>query len=71
MTARRMLEIAEEFFISLGLKPMPKSFWDHSLIEKPKDREIVCHGNYGNKLKYKLKCKHVVILNYSKCVGLL
>lgn len=44
MTTKKMFEISEEFFTSLGLKEMPKEFWDHSVIEKPKDREIVCHG---------------------------
>jgi hypothetical protein len=44
MTAKKMFEISEEFFTSLGLKPMPKEFWDNSVIEKPKEREIVCHG---------------------------
>ena len=62
MTARRMLEIAEEFFTSLGLKPMPKSFWDHSLIEKPKDREIVCHGIYNYTFKYSFTVNKYIII---------
>ena len=45
MTPYEMFKTSEEFFISLGLKPMPESFWKHSLIEKPKDREIICHAS--------------------------
>ncbi|GFT27516.1 angiotensin-converting enzyme, partial [Nephila pilipes] len=45
LTALEMFKISEEFFTSLGLKPMPEEFWKHSLIEKPKDREIICHAS--------------------------
>ena len=40
-----MFEVAEEFFTSLGLKKVPQSFWEDSLIEKPDDREVVCHAS--------------------------
>ena len=43
-TPLKMFQLSEEFFTSLGLMPMPKEFWDGSIIEKPKDREMVCHG---------------------------
>ena len=45
MTATEMFRIAEEFFTSLGLKPMPETFWRQSVIEKPTDRDIVCHAS--------------------------
>lgn len=44
-TARKMFELAEAFFVSLGLYPMPASFWQKSVLEKPKDRQIVCHAS--------------------------
>lgn len=45
-TARRMFETSEEFFTSINLSPMPSSFWEKSVIEKPNDgREIICHAS--------------------------
>lgn len=43
MSAVDMYKLAEEFFTSLGLPEMPKSFWEKSMFEKPQDREVVCH----------------------------
>lgn len=40
-----MFQTADEFFTSLGLIPMPAEFWEHSMIEKPLDREVVCHAS--------------------------
>ena len=40
-----MFETAEEFFTSLGLIEMPPEFWNNSIIEKPEDRDIVCHAS--------------------------
>ncbi|XP_075436513.1 angiotensin-converting enzyme [Ascaphus truei] len=44
-TAKRMFEESDSFFVSLGLIPMPQEFWDKSMIEKPADREVVCHAS--------------------------
>lgn len=38
----RTFQIAEEFFTSLGMKPMPPEFWRFSMFEKPIDREVMC-----------------------------
>ncbi|CAN8014742.1 unnamed protein product, partial [Ixodes persulcatus] len=45
MTARDMFLLSEEFFTSLGLPPMPKSFWEKSVLVKPTNREIICHAS--------------------------
>lgn len=46
MTINEMVKVAEEFFMSLGMEPLPQKFWDHSIFEKPKDnREINCHAS--------------------------
>ena len=37
--------LAEDFFVSLGMAPMPQEFWDHSMIVRPEDREVVCHAS--------------------------
>ncbi|XP_077996677.1 angiotensin-converting enzyme-like [Glandiceps talaboti] len=42
-TPIRMLKMADEFFQSLGLQPMPKTFWEKSVFVKPIDRDVVCH----------------------------
>lgn len=40
-----LTRLAEQFFTSLGLDPLPQSFWERSLFEKPTDREVVCHAS--------------------------
>lgn len=46
LTVRDMFVIAEEFFVSLGLDPMPNNFWQKSIFEKPNDgREMNCHAS--------------------------
>ncbi|KAG7169290.1 Angiotensin-converting enzyme-like 5 [Homarus americanus] len=44
-TPLSMFGLAEEFFTSLGLDPMPFTFWQKSMIVKPTDREVVCHAS--------------------------
>ncbi len=44
-TAEKMMRTGESFFTGLGLPPLPETFWKHSLIEKPKGREVVCHAS--------------------------
>ena len=31
--------------MSLGLSPMPASFWEGSMLVRPTDREVVCHAS--------------------------
>jgi peptidyl-dipeptidase A len=40
-----MVKIGERFYTSLGLSPMPKTFWERSLFVKPADRDVVCHAS--------------------------
>jgi peptidyl-dipeptidase A len=40
-----MVKIGERFFTSLGFAELPKSFWERSLLTKPRDREVVCHAS--------------------------
>ncbi len=54
-----MVRLGEKFFTSLGLDPLPESFWKRSLFEKPKDREVVCHASawdvtWSNDLRIKM-----------------
>jgi peptidyl-dipeptidase A len=41
----RMTRLAEGFFTSLGLPALPQTFWERSMFEKPKDKEVVCHAS--------------------------
>ena len=43
-----MVEYAEDFFISVGFKPLPETFWERSLFVKPRDRSVVCHASAWN-----------------------
>jgi peptidyl-dipeptidase A len=40
-----MVKIGERFFTSLGIDPLPATFWERSLFKKPADREVVCHAS--------------------------
>jgi peptidyl-dipeptidase A len=42
---RRMVETAEGFYTSLGLPELPDTFWERSLLTRPRDREVVCHAS--------------------------
>ena len=40
-----MTKYGERFFTSLGFAPLPQTFWERSLLTKPRDREVVCHAS--------------------------
>jgi peptidyl-dipeptidase A len=40
-----MTKIGERFFSSLGFAPLPETFWERSMLTKPRDREVVCHAS--------------------------
>lgn len=41
----KMVKLGEQFFTSLGLDPLPASFWERSLLTRPRDRDVVCHAS--------------------------
>ncbi len=41
----KMVKTGEEFFSSIGLEPLPETFWERSQITRPEDREVVCHAS--------------------------
>jgi peptidyl-dipeptidase A len=58
-SATDMVRIGERFYSSLGLTPMPQTFWARSLFVKPADRDVVCHASawnvdYENDLRIKM-----------------
>ncbi|SDL93423.1 M2 family metallopeptidase [Maricaulis salignorans] len=62
-TPRQMVETGERFYTSLGLDPLPETFWERSLITRPRDRDVVCHAsawNLDNEEDIRIKmCTHV------------
>jgi peptidyl-dipeptidase A len=59
----KMVKTAENFYVSLGFDPWPKTFWERSMIVRPRDREVQCHASawdVDNKDDLRLKaCVHV------------
>lgn len=43
--AERMTRTAEGFYTSLGLAPLPDTFWERSMLTRPRDRDVVCHAS--------------------------
>ncbi|MFO0744328.1 MAG: M2 family metallopeptidase [Myxococcota bacterium] len=43
--AKGVVKYAEGFFTSLGLPSLPPTFWERSMLTKPRDREVVCHAS--------------------------
>jgi len=46
--AQRMTRSAEGFYTSLGFPALPGSFWERSMLTRPRDRDVVCHASAWN-----------------------
>jgi len=44
-SAKEMVQYGERFYTSLGMPKLPETFYQRSLLEKPRDREVVCHAS--------------------------
>ena len=56
--AKRMTESAESFYLSLGFPKLPASFWERSMLTRPRDREADCYAmawNIDNKGDARIK----------------
>jgi peptidyl-dipeptidase A len=56
---KAMVRLGESFFVSLGLDPLPETFWDRSLFKTPLDHAAVCHASawdvtFDNDLRIKM-----------------
>jgi len=40
-----MVKTGERFYTSLGFPPLPMTFWERSMLTKPRDREVICHAS--------------------------
>jgi peptidyl-dipeptidase A len=45
LDAKGMVRYGEGFYKSLGFAPLPETFWERSLLTKPRDRDVVCHAS--------------------------
>src|SRR3984885_9080420 len=45
LDAKGMVRYGENFYKSLGFAPLPDTFWQRSLLTKPRDRDVVCHAS--------------------------
>jgi peptidyl-dipeptidase A len=43
--AEKMVRTGENFYVSMGLDPLPRTFWERSMITRPEGREVVCHAS--------------------------
>ena len=43
--APHMAHSAESFYTSLGFPRLPQTFWERSMLSRPRDREVVCHAS--------------------------
>jgi peptidyl-dipeptidase A len=43
--AERIAQSAENFYVSLGFPKLPQTFWERSLLTKPRDRDVQCHAS--------------------------
>jgi peptidyl-dipeptidase A len=43
--AVRIVRTADQWYTSVGFAPEPASFWERSMITRPRDREVVCHAS--------------------------
>ena len=57
--AKKMVQMGEAFYTSLGMDPLPATFWERSQLTKPADKNVGCHASawdvqYNNDLRIKM-----------------
>jgi peptidyl-dipeptidase A len=43
--AVKMTKSAESFYTSIDFPALPQTFWERSMLMRPRDREVVCHAS--------------------------
>ena len=46
--AKQMVRYGESFFKSLGFDTLPETFWQRSMLTRPRDRDVTCHASAWN-----------------------
>ena len=44
-TPEQVIRTSEQFYTSVGMDPLPQTFWERSQIVRPEGREVVCHAS--------------------------
>ncbi|XP_062136108.1 angiotensin-converting enzyme-related protein [Drosophila sulfurigaster albostrigata] len=44
-SVQKLFQLGDQFFQSLGMRALPPSFWNLSVLTRPNDREVVCHAS--------------------------
>uniref|UniRef100_F6Z092 Angiotensin-converting enzyme n=2 Tax=Ciona intestinalis TaxID=7719 RepID=F6Z092_CIOIN len=66
-TTHDLFVLADNFYQSIGLPAMPKTFWELSMFTRPKNRSVVCYAsawNLGHKTDVRVKMCAAVNANY-------
>ncbi|CAB4004626.1 angiotensin-converting enzyme-like [Paramuricea clavata] len=70
-TSLKVTKLAESFFLSLGLEKLPPSFYEKSMLQKPDDRDVVCHASAWDFFLYKdVRIKQCVEITHNQLVTL-
>ena len=43
--AAKIVHTADDWYQSIGFAPEPATFWQRSMITRPRDREVICHAS--------------------------
>ena len=43
-TVLKMFQTGDDFYATMGLNRVPDTFWNRSMLEKPDDRDVICHA---------------------------
>ncbi len=59
---QKLVKLGESFFTSMGMDPLPPTFWERSQFVKPAGRDVVCHASawdvtFSNDLRIKMCIK--------------
>jgi peptidyl-dipeptidase A len=64
-----MVKMGESFFTSLGLDPLPETFWKRSMFTKPEGRDVVCHASaWDVGMNNDLRIKMCIKINHEDLV---
>jgi peptidyl-dipeptidase A len=60
---KKMVQMAEAFYTSLGFPALPATFWERSMFQKPKGKDAVCHASawdvtFNDDLRIKMCINH-------------
>ncbi|HWB77305.1 MAG TPA: M2 family metallopeptidase [Nannocystaceae bacterium] len=65
----KMVKTAEGFFTSLGLDPLPATFWERSMFTKPAGKDVVCHASaWDVEMNNDLRIKMCIKINHEDLV---